>query len=210
MSLSSEKLLKGIISFLDTQYGEIPWWPGSTEEVMIGAVLTQQTRWTNVEVALGRMNEYGLCSLAAIYRSDDSDIESAIRCTGFYRVKTKRLKTLASFVIDNYCDVNSMQAVTTSILRKELLCVNGIGAETADSILCYALNRRSYVIDAYTERICGCAGITEKKGLLKSLFESVLPEDNQAYRLCHAWFVEYAKEYCGNRRCGECMIKNLK
>ena len=210
MPLSSEKLLKGIISFLNSQYGEIPWWPGSTEEVMIGAVLTQQTRWRNVEMALGHMNECGLCSLAAISRSADCDIERAIRCTGFYRVKTKRLKMLASFVTENYCDVNCMQAVPTSILRKELLCVNGIGAETADSILCYALNRRSYVIDAYTERICECAGITEKKGQLKSLFESILPKDNQAYRLCHAWFVEYAKEYCGNHRCEECMIKNLK
>ena len=154
------------------------------------------------------MIQLDICSLEAIHRESHEKIEEAIRCTGFYRVKTRRLKSLASTVMDKFGGVEGMAVLSTPDLRDALLAVHGIGEETADSILCYALGRTSFVIDAYTERICSCAGIPDRKGKLKTIFEAVLPEDNAIYRRCHAHFVEYAKEFCGNNRCEQCVIRN--
>jgi endonuclease-3 related protein len=206
---SSEDRLVLIVGLLEERFGDIPWWPGSCEEVMIGAVLTQQTRWRNVEVALMRLKERNLCSISGIYHAPDEVIEEEVRCTGFFRVKTARLKALAEFVVDGCGGPERMRGRSTADLRKQLLGVRGIGAETADSILCYALDRPSFVIDAYTERICGCAGITERSGALKNLFERILPGNNRTYRKVHAHFVEYAKEFCGTGKCDVCRIRNV-
>lgn len=194
---------------IDARYGDIPWWPGTPDVVCIGAVLTQQTRWEQVVAALGRLKEAGIVTLQDVHLADAALVEEAVRCTGFYRVKTRRLKALASHVIGEYGGLGGMEGVDTETIRASLLEVHGIGAETADSILCYALGRRSFVIDAYTERICNCAGISERKERLKVLAEEVLPPDNTEYRRCHAQFVEYAKEYCGAGRCEECVIPTL-
>ena len=94
-------------------------------------------------------------------------------------------------------------------LRKNLLEISGIGEETADSILCYGFQRTSFVIDAYTERICKCLGLNEKRSEYKKLFEKVLPLNALSYQLTHAHIVEYAKDYCGKKRCGECSLKIL-
>jgi endonuclease-3 related protein len=147
-----------------------------------------------------------MCSLDTIATADIRDIEDAIRCTGFYRVKAKRLKFLASFVIETYGGVDGLADVSTSDLRMGLLKVSGIGEETADSILCYSLFRTSYVIDAYTERMIRCIGVTEKRQDIKRLFEECLPKDNYVYRQTHAHIVEYAKEFCGKKRCSECIL----
>jgi endonuclease-3 related protein len=101
-----------------------------------------------------------------------------------------------------------MADVSTSHLRIELLTVSGIGEETADSILCYGLGRTSFVIDAYTERMIRCIGVPEKRQDLKLLFEKCLPKDNYVYRQTHAHIVEYAKEFCGKKRCSECILMN--
>jgi endonuclease-3 related protein len=206
---SSEDRLVLLVGLLEERFGDIPWWPGSCEEVMIGAVLTQQTRWRNVEVALMRLKERNLCSISGIYQAPSAVIEEAVRCTGFFRIKTARLKALAEFVVEGCGGPDLMKGRSTGDLRAGLLGVRGIGAETADSILCYALDRPSFVIDAYTERICGCAGIPERKGALKTLFERILPEDNRIYRKVHAHFVEYAKEFCGTGKCEVCRIRNV-
>ena len=173
---------------------------------MIGAILTQQTRWENVEQALGELKKRGLCSLFSIASADIHDIEDAIRCSGFYRVKAKRLKFFASYVLETFGGVDGMVDVSTSLLRTRFLKVSGIGEETADSILCYGLFRTSYVIDAYTERMIRCIGVTEKRQDLKHLFEECLPKDNYVYRQTHAHIVEYAKEFCGKKRCSECIL----
>lgn len=206
MSGSSSVKIKHLISSLARCFGEIAWWPGYPDEVMIGAILTQQTRWENVERALADLKKRGLCSLDTIVTADIKDIEDAIRCTGFYRVKAKRLKLLASYVMETYGGIDGMVDVSTPRLRTGLLNISGIGEETADSILCYGLFRTSYVIDAYTERMTRCIGVTEKRQDLKRLFEECLPKDNYVYRQTHAHIVEYAKEFCGKKRCSECIL----
>jgi len=208
MSGSSSSECARIIRILKGHYGHIPWWPGDTDEVLIGAVLTQQTRWENVVKALALLKERSLCSVAALHEADPGEIEIAIRCTGFYKVKTRRLKALATFVMKDYGGIGPMAEYPTQQLRAGLLQVSGIGEETADSILCYGFRRASFVIDAYTHQICGCAGIPEQKSRLKALFEEVLPADPDAYRQTHAHIVEYAKEYCGKKRCKTCILMN--
>jgi len=206
MSGSSSGKIRHLTSLLSGCFGEIAWWPGYTDEVMIGAVLTQQTRWENVERALTTLKKRDLCSIDSIFRSDVREIEAAIRCTGFYRVKAKRLKSLAAYVMETFGSVERMAGVPTAQLREGLLNVSGIGEETADSILCYGLDRTSFVIDAYTERMVRCIGIPEKKQDLKILFEENLPRDNYSYRQVHAHIVEYSKEFCGKKRCKECIL----
>ena len=206
MSGSSSSECARIVRILEDIYGNIPWWPGDTDEVLIGAILTQQTRWENVTRALELLKVEGLCSMPAIFGADTAGIERAIRCTGFFRVKARRLRALASFVMTRYGGTGAMGKAPTHELREGLLSVPGIGDETADSILCYGFNRPSFVIDAYTHRICRCRGIPEEKGYLKAVFEEVLPGEPEIYRQTHAHIVEYAKEFCGKKRCSECIL----
>jgi endonuclease-3 related protein len=208
MSGSSSIKINHLISSLAGCFGEIAWWPGYPDEVMIGAILTQQTRWENVERALVNLKKRDLCFIDSIFISDIRDIEEAIRCTGFYRLKAKRLKSLATHVMETFGGVEGMADVPTGQLREGLLNVSGIGEETADSILCYGLGRTSFVIDAYTERMIRCIGVPEKREDLKPLFEENLPVDNHSYRQVHAHIVEYAKEFCGKKRCHECILVN--
>lgn len=210
MSGSSSSECARIVSVLQGHYGYISWWPGDTDEVLIGAVLTQQTRWENVVRALTILKERSICSVAALYEAEPREIESAIHCTGFYRVKARRLKALAVFVMEEYGGICPMAEHPTEVLREGLLGVHGIGEETADSILCYGFHRPSFIIDAYTHHICGCAGIPEQKSRLKALFEEVLPSDPDIFWQTHAHIVEYAKEYCGKKRCEICLLVNSK
>ena len=209
MSGSSSVKIKKVTQILNKKYGTITWWNANTDEVMIGAVLTQQTRWENVEKALEHLRLEGLCTIAAIRDADHATLENAIRCTGFFRIKTARLKSLATRVMDELGGIEAMASRSDDDLRKKLLGIHGIGEETADSILCYGFSRPSFVIDAYTDRICRCAGITTKRHALKSLFEKVLPHDAGVFQQVHAHIVEYAKEYCGKRRCTECTLRTL-
>jgi endonuclease-3 related protein len=208
-SAKNKKKAEQIVSILAARFGAIPWWPGDTDEVMIGAILTQQTRWENVEQALRLLGEKDLCSMAALATADTADIEAAIRCTGFYRMKARRLKALAAYITVTCGGVAAMEAMPTEALREGLLGVNGIGKETADSILCYGFGRASFVIDAYTNRISRCAGITTPCPGLKALFESVLEKDHHVCHQAHAHIVEYAKGWCTKKRCEGCRIMAL-
>ncbi len=104
---------KKIVGILKSRFGEIPWWPGDTDEVMIGAILTQQTRWENVVRALDLLKERGLCSMQALYSADLPVIEDAVQCTGFYRIKARRLKALAVFVVETCGGVAMMAHIPT-------------------------------------------------------------------------------------------------
>jgi endonuclease-3 related protein len=158
--------------------------------------------------ALDRLRGAGLLSLEAIDRASAEAVEEAVRCAGFFRVKTRRLKALARFVLGTYGSVEAMADVSTDILRRGLLGVYGIGEETADAILCYAFGRCSFVIDAYTRRLCACAGVEEPAGGYRPLFEAVLPCENARYRETHAHIVEHGKRYCSRRRCEGCSIRS--
>ncbi|MFA5396759.1 MAG: Fe-S cluster assembly protein HesB, partial [Methanogenium sp.] len=166
-----------IITFFQKSFGDIEWWPGDPEEVIIGAVLTQQTRWANVLTALERLHEAGICSLRGIQESSDRTVEEAIYSTGFYRIKRARLKCVASTVLS--CGgTGYLAGCSTLSLRAFFLAIKGVGPETADSILCYGFNRPVFVIDAYTHKICACAGISLKGADLQAIFCHLLPKDN--------------------------------
>lgn len=204
----SRDRVSAMIETLDDLYGTIPWWQAPPEEVMIGAILVQQTRWENVERGLKHLRAVGLLSLEAIDEAPQETVEIAVRCTGFFRVKTHRLKALARLVTRTYGSVDAMAPAPTDELRRDLLGVPGIGEETADAILCYAFSRCAFVVDTYTRRLCACAGIAEPSGGYRALFESVLPRKNRSYRQTHAHIVEYGKTYCSRRRCEGCSIRS--
>lgn len=209
VSRSDRERVQTIVDLLDDRYGKIDWWNAPPDEVMVGAILTQQTRWENVECAVSRLREAGLLSIPAIAAASPARLEEAVRCTGFYRVKTRRLVALAKFVAHRFGSTGAMDLMESDELRHALLSVRGVGEETADSILCYGFSRNAFVIDAYTRRICACAGITGTDALLRSLFERALPGQNERYRLTHAHIVEYAKEFCSRKRCEECSIRSF-
>jgi len=208
MSASSSAKCRALAAYLAGRYGRIAWWGGTADEVMIGAILVQQTRWENVAVGLERLHAAGLGRLDAIGAADEEAVQAAIRCTGFYRIKARRLKALAALV-ENLGGIEGMRTMSTQTLRERLLAVKGIGEETADSILCYALDRPCFVVDAYAERLCRCAGIPESRGDLRRLFEEVLPPGHHARHQAHAHIVEYAKRECSRKRCDECRIRSL-
>jgi endonuclease-3 related protein len=206
--MSPKERISVLLDLLERRYGRIVWWDAPPEEVIIGAVLTQQTRWENVERALENLRRAGLCSTGGIIAADTAAIEEQIRPAGFYRVKTRRLKAVFEMVQESG-GIGGLFEMPTADLREALLAVHGVGEETADSILCYGFGRASFVIDAYTRRICGCMGVSGSYRDLKGLFEEVLPADATAHAEAHGWIVEYAKECCGKKRCEECRIKNL-
>ena len=200
--------IMAMVETLGEWYGPIPWWRASPEEVMIGAILVQQTRWENVERGLDRLRAAGLLSFEAIDKAPPEAVEEAVCCTGFFRVKTRRLKALARLMTRTYGSVEAMARAPTDELRRDLLGVPGIGEETADAVLCYAFSRCAFVIDTYTRRLCACAGVAEPPGGYRALFESVLPRKNRSYRQTHAHIVEYGKTYCSRRRCEGCSIRS--
>jgi endonuclease-3 related protein len=185
------------------QFGPRNWWPAETPfEIVIGAILTQQTKWENVEKAIRNLKARGLLEAKSLAGADLEELEVLVRCTGFYRQKAKRLKGISNYFFENP-DILTRPA---DDLRSTLLSLNGIGEETADSIVLYAAEKPRFVIDAYTKRICTCMGIEKNYGGLQAIFEGSLPQDVPLYKEFHALIVEYGKHFCGKKRCNECII----
>jgi len=137
-------------------FGHKNWWPADTPfEVVVGAVLTQQTKWENVEKAIRNLKDNELMAAEPLSRADLEKLEGYVRCTGFYRQKAKRLKDISIFFYEN----PGIFDEPMNELRKTLLSLNGVGEETADSIMLYAADKPRFVIEAYTKRMCGCIGI---------------------------------------------------
>lgn len=189
--------------------GRQDWWPADTPfEVVVGALLTQQTRWNNVEQAISNLKEHSLLEPGALASADTDTLEELIRCTGFYRQKARRLKNLASYF---YRYEDALMDMPVDELRMELLQLDGVGEETADSIILYAIDKPKFVIDAYTRRILGCLGIDGNYRMLQQRFESELVHDVDIFKEYHALIVEYGKQYCTRHRCEDCvLIKNGK
>ncbi len=155
MSETQDDAIRAYYQTLFSAWGRQRWWPAQSRfEVIVGAYLTQNTAWTNVEKALGNLRKAGLLTIAGIRRTPQPELEQWIRPAGYFRQKAQRLKTFVSFLDTRYGgSLGRMFARPTAELRDELLALNGVGPETADSILLYAGNHPVFVVDAYTRRI---------------------------------------------------------
>ena len=175
-------------------------------EVVVGAILTQNTRWSNVEKVLPLMIKDGLVSAESLSRGPSSRLERSIRSAGVFRQKARRLKRVARFILDYRGDFYAR------VTREELLAINGIGDETADSILLYACDRPQFVVDAYARRIFSRYGLVEcqsKNEEIKRFFESRLPPDVSLYKRYHALIVAHAKTACKKLPlCNECGLQD--
>jgi endonuclease-3 related protein len=198
---------------LSEDLGPQDWWPADTAfEVIVGAILTQQTAWANVVTAIENLKRAGLLSADALARADTRDIASLTAPCGFHRTKPVRLKRIASYISENYGDVDSFLSKPVEPLREELLTLDGVGPETADSILCYASDKLSFVVDAYTRRIGTRLGLfdLERYDDIKFHFERIIPKDLKTYREFHALMVELGKNHCrGKPRCASCPLRDM-
>ena len=186
---------------LSNHFGPQHWWPAQTElEVIVGAVLTQNTNWKNVEKALVNLKEKDLLSIHHLHALPVAELAQLIRPAGYYNIKAKRLKNLIDFIAERYhSDLTGLLDEETESLRQGLLSVNGIGPETADSILLYAAHRPIFVVDAYTHRILSRHGMTDEQNdyhQLQALFMNHLPDDPSLFNEFHALIVMTGKEYC--------------
>ncbi len=209
-----EVMVLKVYELLLKSYGEQNWWPvdpeyhrrmgtDPREEIVIGAVLTQNTSWKNVERALGNLKSKGALSLKGVIDLHLEELELCIRPAGYYRQKARYLKEVA----EELSPISRVEGIP----REELLRVKGIGRETADVILLYAGNRPFFVIDAYTRRIVsrvfGLSGTYEE---LKSWFEENLPRDVEVYKEFHALLDEHAKRHCRKRPlCEGCPLTHI-
>ncbi|MBX3414004.1 MAG: endonuclease III domain-containing protein [Pirellulales bacterium] len=207
-----EVTLATLFDRLLAHYGPQAWWPGETPlEVMVGAVLTQNTNWKNVERAIENLREADLLDLHSLGELPLEELAELIRPAGYYRLKAGRLHRLLQFVRERYDgSLEAMFAMPLEDLREELLGVNGIGPETADSILLYAGGLPTFVIDAYTHRVMKRHGWIEFEAdyhQLKEHFESGLERDAATFNEFHALFVQLGKDYCRKEpRCDGCPL----
>jgi endonuclease-3 related protein len=197
-------------------FGPQKWWPGDTQfEIMVGAILVQNTNWQNVERAIQNLREADLLEPGALYELPEEELEELIRPAGYYRVKTVRLRALLRFVIERYDgSLEAMFRRPLNELRKELLAVHGVGQETADSILLYAGEMPTFVVDAYTYRIFsrhGWIDIESDYGRIQEYFHDNLPADAPMYNEYHALIVNLGKRFCKKSKalCDACPLRQM-
>jgi len=197
-------------------YGLRHWWPGETPfEVMVGAILTQNTSWRNVEKAIQKLKNKGVLNAEGIHQLRKSQLAPLIRSSGYYRIKAERLKAFVDFLFENYDgNINRMGKERLKTLRAKLLKVNGIGPETADSILLYGLKKPIFVVDAYTKRVLlrhGMISESASYGEIQRLFMNHLPHNKRLFNEYHALLVHLGKTLCKKvPRCDICPIKGVE
>ena len=213
MTSTTGETLQEFYAELHRAYGPQHWWPGeSPTEIVIGAILTQNTNWKNVEKAIAQLRSAGLIDWAALRDIEIELLAELIRPAGYYNVKAKRLKSFVAWLWERYeGDLARLRDVPLERLREELLSVNGIGRETADSILLYALERPSFVVDAYTARLARRHRLIDEDAdyeRLKALFEDALPVDVSLFNEYHALIVAVGKRHCKSRaQCAGCPLE---
>jgi len=199
-----QKLLK--------HYGKQYWWPAETRfEVIIGAILTQKTTWKNVELAIRNLKDAGLLDAHSLAKAPPNNVEALIRHTGFYRQKARRIINFSQYLVDKYDgSLDKFFNGPKDQIRRELLLLEGVGPETADSILLYAADKLSFPIDTYTIRLCERLGIRELRyEKLREFFESSLPRDLETYKEFHALIDKLGKTYCKIKpQCFDCPLAN--
>jgi len=226
MTLKPRKIYKLLLE----NFGSQGWWPVDNEyhkqrfsdprfEIIVGALLTQNTAWANVEKALISLKLHNSLTVKKIVETEIENLKTMIQPSGFFNQKARRLKILASYLDNNYDDdLNKFFNRELQEIRSELLSLNGIGPETADSILLYAGNYPVFVVDAYTKRVCKRLPINVRKESydeIQRYFEEELQKDfsikdtASVYKEMHALIVKLAKNYCRNKpKCNKCPIQN--
>ncbi len=209
-----EERLMEIYNALYDHFGPQGWWPGDTPfEVCIGAILTQNTSWKNVEKAIKNLKERGLMSPDKLYGLSHTELATLIRPAGYYNIKAKRLKNFLHHLHRDFKgDLQSLFSLDTDEARRWLLSISGIGPETADSILLYAGEKPVFVVDAYTYRVLSRHGIIfgdETYEEVQEVFIKNLKKSVKLFNEFHALFVAVGKKYCLKRgkRCEPCTIK---
>ncbi len=202
---------------LSHAFGPQHWWPGDTPfEIAVGAILTQNTNWLNVEKAIQNLKNRDALSAEVIYEIPVKELAELIRPAGYFNIKAQRLKSFINFLMKEYHgSMIKMKSRETHLLRKQLLSVNGIGPETADSILLYALEKPVFVIDAYTKRVLSRHRILDDNSSydeFQSLFQGTLKQDEKLFNEYHALFVKLGKTFCRKSKplCETCPLSILK
>ncbi|MCX5685422.1 MAG: endonuclease III domain-containing protein [Planctomycetota bacterium] len=193
-----------IRAFYDTMlaaYGPQHWWPAETPfEVVIGAILTQNTNWKNVEQAIANLKREGLLRPDALAKIPTEQLAEVIRPAGYYRIKANRLKNFIEMLVRDFGgDLEALFALRISALREAVLGVSGIGPETADSIVLYAAAKPVFVVDTYTARILHRHGLIDLDATyedIQSLMQDNLVEDVATFQEYHALLVEVGKRQC--------------
>jgi endonuclease-3 related protein len=197
-------------------FGPQKWWPGDTDfEIMVGAILVQNTNWQNVQRAIGNLRAADLLDPGALYEVPEEELEELIRPAGYYHVKARRLRGLLKFLVERYGgSIEAMFHTPLGDLRRELLGINGVGPETADSILLYAGGLPTFVVDAYTCRIFSRHGWIDLESdyhQIQEYFHDRLPADAPMFNEFHALLVHLGKHYCKKSKplCESCPLKEL-
>jgi len=214
--MNQKGLLLKIYNRLYKHFGPRYWWPADTPfEVIVGAILTQNTSWKNVEKAIANLKKERSLTPRSIYKLKTRRLASIIKPAGFFNIKAKRLKNFVNFLFLRYnYNLKAMFSKPLDDLREELLDIQGIGPETADSILLYAAKKPTFVVDSYTKRIFSRHSLTRKNveyDELKALFIKNLPKKVALFNEYHALIVELGKNFCKKKPlCSLCPLKELK
>lgn len=215
MPLSAKVFIPKAYQKLYKHFGPQHWWPGDTSfEIIVGAILTQNTNWDNVAKAIVRLKKHKLLTPKALLTVSQKKLAAHIKSSGYFNVKAKRLKNFIHFLYKEYGgNLTKMKNEEASVLRRKLLDVNGIGPETADSILLYALDKPAFVVDAYTKRILLRHGIVDSSATyyeMQLLFLHSLRKGRKLFNEYHALIVRTGKDYCKPKPlCGKCPLNNL-
>lgn len=212
-SAGEKSPLMAVFDALYSTYGAQHWWPGDSPfEVIVGAILTQNTAWQNVAQAIENLRREGLLDARALVDADPDEVKRLIAPAGFYNVKYDRLSNILEYLVSLDMDLDRFYRLPVTQLRYELLNVKGLGPETADSILLYAFDRPVFVVDAYTIRLFSRLGYgwMERASYdeVQGFFMEQLPRDSSLYNEFHALVVVHCKETCKSRPlCSECCLR---
>ena len=214
VTLPAQPVLHVYYDALFAAHGPQHWWPGRTRfEVIVGAILTQNTSWTNVERAIRALREERLLTVSAMEQVSLRKLARLIRSSGYFRQKARKLKEFVHFLrSQHHGSLSKMFHTPTAVLREKLLAVHGIGPETADSILLYAGKHSVFVVDAYTRRILQRHGLARGKESyedIRKLFEKSLPANRELFNEYHALIVHAGKHYCRAKApiCSSCALR---
>ena len=203
--------IRDIHAILLDHYGNVGWWPGDTDdEILVGSILTQNTSWSNVEKSIRKLKEADLLSVNAIASSSPAVLAPLIRSSGYYNQKAERLVGICRAIVKRYGSLAAMREIPINEVSDFLISLNGIGEETRDSIMNYALDLPVFVVDKYTLRIFGRTGISDvnKASQLRDLVYREIGRDTGILKNFHGMLVFLGKDYCRTKPiCIDCPVR---